>query len=77
MLEIISSADTTEIDLEGIVDEATGFRYIGKATKTFEGRWLCLAAVGSALCRVELRVSPTVHVDGDSGDEDDQFQRRL
>jgi hypothetical protein len=71
-MEILAAVNATEIELDGVVDEATGFRYIGKATKTFDGHWLCLAQVGSALCRVELHVRPTVHVDHDGGDEDDR-----
>jgi hypothetical protein len=76
MVEITASADATEIDVDGLVDEAIDVTYIGKATRTFEGRWLCLASVGGALCRVEVTVRPTVRVDADPGDEDDQAARR-
>ena len=75
MVTVTASADTAEIDVDGLVDESTGISYIGKATKTFGGRWLCLANIGGALCRVELTVRPTVHVDGDPGDEDDRAAR--
>ena len=77
MVETTAAADATEIDVDGLFDDSTGIRYIGKATKTYEGRWLCLADVGGALCRVELTVRPTVHVDADPGDEDDRFAKKL
>jgi hypothetical protein len=72
MVEVTANADATEIDVDGVFDETTGIRYIGKATKTFDGSWLCLANIGGALCRVELRVAPTIHVGSDPGDEDDR-----
>ena len=75
MVEVTADANATEIDVNGLVDESTGIRYIGKALKTFEGRWLCLANVDGALCRVELTMKPTIHVDGDPGDEDDRSPR--
>ena len=75
MVEVTANADATEIDVDGVVDETTGIQYIGKATKTFGGRWRCLANVGGALCLVELTVKPTVHVDRDPGDEDDRAPR--
>lgn len=71
MVIATTNVDATEIDVDDLVDESTGIRYIGKATKTFGDRWLCLADVGGALCRVELTVRPTVHVGNDPGDEDD------
>jgi hypothetical protein len=70
MVNVIADANATEIDVDGLIDEATGIRYLGTATKTFEGTWLCLADVGGALCRVELRVTPTIHINRDPGDED-------
>ncbi len=76
MIEVTASTDATEIDVNGLFDDATGISYIGQATKTFDGRWLCLANVGGALCRVELTVKPSVHVNTDTGDEDDQAARR-
>lgn len=76
MIEVTANSDATEIDVDGLVDEATGFQYIGKAMKTFEGRWLCLANIGGALCRVELTVKPTVNVGNDPGDEDDRAAKR-
>lgn len=72
MLNVTADANATEIDVDGLVDESTGIQYIGKAMKTYEGHWLCLANVGGALCRVEVTMKPTVHVDGDPGDEDDR-----
>ena len=76
MVETTAAANATEIDVDGLLDESTGIRYIGKAMKTHEGRWLCLADVGGALCRVELTLRPTVHVDADPGDEDDRFAKK-
>lgn len=76
MLNVTADANTTEIDVDGLFDESTGICYIGKATKTFDDRWLCLANIGGALCRVELTIRPAVHVDGDPGDEDDRGPRR-
>jgi len=76
MVEVTTNADATEIDVDGVVDESTGIRYVGKALKTFDGRWLCLANVGGALCRVELHVAPTIHVNSDTGDEDDRAAKR-
>lgn len=77
MVIVTASVDATEIDVDGLFDESTGILYIGKATKTFEGRWLCLANVGGALCRVELTFRPEVHVDNDPGDEDDRAARNV
>lgn len=64
--------DAAEIDLDGIVDTSTGIRYVGKAQRAFNGQWRCLANVGGALCLVEVRVRPSVHVGTDPGDEDDE-----
>lgn len=71
MVEVTASVGATELDVDGCVDGATGIRYIGKARKTFDGCWRCLADVGGSLCLVELRVSPTIHINADPGDEDD------
>ena len=76
MVEVTVTVNATEIDVDGLIDESAGIRYIGKAMKTFEGRWLCLAQVGNALCRVELTVKPTVNIDMDPGDEDDRATKR-
>jgi hypothetical protein len=70
-----AAPDAAEVDLDGLVDEATGVRYLGKARRGFDGRWTCLAVVGRALCRVEVRVRPTIRVDADPGDEDDRGER--
>ena len=75
MVTATAAADATEIDVNDLVNASTGSRYIGKATKTFGGRWRCLASVGGALCIVALTVRPTVHVDSDPGDEDDRAAR--
>jgi hypothetical protein len=71
-VSVIAEAAPTadEIDLDGLFDEKSGFRYLGKARRGFDGRWTCLAQVGYALCVVEVTVRPTIHVDGDPGDED-------
>jgi len=72
MVEVEAPADAAEIDLDGVVDETTGIRYLGKATRNFDGCWVCLAAVDGALCVVEVTVRPAIHVEGDPGDEDDR-----
>lgn len=77
MVIVTARADAAEIDVDGVFDEATGIRYIGKATRTFDGRWLCLAQIDNTLCRVELTISPTVHVGSDPGDEDDRWAKDL
>jgi hypothetical protein len=74
-VEVTANVDATEVDVDGLVDETVGVRYLGRATRGFDGRWTCLAAVGGALCRVEVTVRPTVHVGGDPGDEDDRAAR--
>ncbi len=72
MLAVIAEVGASEIDLDGILDETTGIRYLGKARRDFGGQWRCLADVVGALCLVEVSVRPTVHVDADPGDEDDR-----
>jgi hypothetical protein len=44
------------IDLDGHVD-AKGIRYIGHATRQHDGKYVCLAIVGGALCRVEVTIT--------------------
>lgn len=44
-----------ELDVDGHVDDH-GIRYLGKAVLQPSGAWLCLADVGGALCRVEVRL---------------------
>lgn len=51
-----------EIDLDGYLDPM-GVRYLGKALKTPEGKWVCLAEVGGYLCRVEVRLTPVRSID--------------
>jgi hypothetical protein len=75
MVTIEAAQDATEIDLDGVVDETRGIRYVGRAKRFFGGQWRCLADVGGALCLVEVTVRPTVHVGGDPGDEDDRGPR--
>jgi len=45
-----------EIDLDGHVD-AKGIRYIGKAKRQENGKYLCLADIHGALCRVEVTLT--------------------
>jgi hypothetical protein len=71
MVTVEAAQNVTEIDLDNVVDQTTGVRYIGNARRTFDGQWRCLAAIGNALCLVEVSLRPTVHVGGDPGDEDD------
>ena len=72
IISVTVDAHTAEMDLDGQIDGfQIGIQYLGKARRTFDGRWRCLANVGGALCLVEVTVRPTVHIDGDPGDEDD------
>lgn len=75
MLEVMTDAGATEIDVDGLVDEGAGIRYLGKVTKMFDGSWRCLADVCGALCLVEVRISPTIHLHHDPGDEDDRTSK--
>lgn len=75
MVIVTADVDATEIDVDGLVDESTGIRYLGSARRDLDGRWRCLANVGDALCLVEVTIRPTVHVGGDPGDEDDHGDR--
>ena len=45
-----------EVDLDGHVDRK-GIRYIGKAKRQDDGKYICLAIVGGALCRVEVTLT--------------------
>jgi len=49
-----------EVDIDGVVDERRNIRYIGKATRQPDGKYVALAAVNESLCRVELTITPTV-----------------
>ena len=44
-----------EVDVDGFVD-AKGIKYIGKALKQPDGKWICIADVDGALCRVEVTI---------------------
>lgn len=44
-----------EVDVDGFVD-AKGIKYIGKALKQPDGKWICIADVYGALCRVEVTI---------------------
>jgi hypothetical protein len=70
MVIVEATPGTSEIDLKGVVDERRGVRYFGKARRGLDGCWTCLAQVGGTLCFVEVSMRPTVHIDGDPGDED-------
>ncbi len=54
----------TEFDLDGVVveiEDEVAVTYLGKATLDVESsppRWVCLANVSGALCRVEVKLSP-------------------
>jgi hypothetical protein len=76
VIELVAPADADEIDLDGVVDETIGVRYLGRARRVFGDQWRCLADVCGALCVVEVTVRPTVRVDCDCGDEDDAGERR-
>jgi hypothetical protein len=45
-----------EIDLDGHID-AKGIRYLGKAKRQEDGKYICLADIGGALCRVEVTLT--------------------
>lgn len=46
------------VDVEGRYDpKRPDIRYIGRATRQRDGTWTCLAAVGLALCLVEVTVT--------------------
>jgi hypothetical protein len=53
-----------EVDIDGMVDERYGIRYIGKAVQMFDGTWRSLANVHGALCRVEVSLTFGNAVDG-------------
>jgi hypothetical protein len=47
-----------EVDVDGRVDPVRpGIEYRGKARRQPDGTWRCLAAVGYALCIVEVRLT--------------------
>lgn len=46
-----------EVDIDGLVDERRSIRYVGKATRQPNGKYLALAAVDGCLCRVEVAVT--------------------
>ena len=79
-MQMISRRDATpnadELDVDDVVDPDTGIRYIGTARRFFGDTWRDLAQVGSALCLVEVTVSPTIVVGHDGGDEDDATRKR-
>lgn len=44
------------VDVDGHVDPR-GIRYVGKAHRQPNGKYVCLADVGGALCRVEATIT--------------------
>jgi hypothetical protein len=54
------SFSSPEVDLDGRIDPKRPYvRYIGRAHKDWaSGKWRCLAEVESALCVVEVRLTP-------------------
>lgn len=52
-----ATALVEEVDVDGMVDEAKGVIYIGKATKQSNGKWRALANVGGAFCLVECTLT--------------------
>ncbi len=56
---VYAAVDATEIDLNNVVDETTGVRYLGPARRRDDGCWTALADVGGALCIVEVNVRPS------------------
>lgn len=48
-----SAALPHEVDVDGIVSESQRVRYIGKATRQPNGKYIALAEVDGCLCRVE------------------------
>lgn len=50
----------TELNITGMVDEKKNIRYISNAFLQADGKWLALADVEGALCRVEVKISPSV-----------------
>lgn len=47
------------IDVDGMYDQRNGIQYIGNARRRNDGKWVCLANVGGALCLVEVTITKT------------------
>jgi len=47
-----------EIDLDGYIDEKNNVRYVGKAVRQPNGKYICLVVVGNSLCRAECTITP-------------------
>jgi len=46
-----------KINVHNMMDRKhEAIRYIGEATKQFDGTWRCLADIGGMLCLVEVKV---------------------
>lgn len=46
-----------EVDIDGILDEKRNVRYVGKAVRQRDGKYLALASVDGCLCRVLVNIS--------------------
>lgn len=48
------------VDIDGMRDAKYGdqIQYMGKATHVFDDKYWCVAAVGGALCAVEVTIRP-------------------
>lgn len=46
-----------DVVVDGIVDEARGIQYLGKAVQQPNGRWHALAIVCGSLCAVEVKIT--------------------
>ena len=63
--ELYRFEDITDLDVDGYVD-GKGVKYLGRARKQPNGKWHCLANVGGALCKVEVKI--TFGLDGGSAE---------
>lgn len=54
---MLENLNDDKIDVDGYVDLLNGIRYIGKAIKTDDGMWCCLADVIGHLCFVKVKIS--------------------
>lgn len=48
-----------ELDVEGLYDRRYPIKYLGKARRRNDGKWVCLANVDGSFCLVEVTVTPT------------------
>jgi hypothetical protein len=52
---VVGEKEGEEFEVDGAVD-AAGIEFIGNAV-WHSGEWVCLAKIGTALCRVAVRIS--------------------